>query len=59
MCIKVLPLLFTAVTPPTQPEGVVETGTNPAAGIYVLIRMWVRGRMWVGVGGCVSHLLYG
>ena len=34
MYINVLPLLFTAATPPTQPEGAAQTETNPAAGTY-------------------------
>ena len=39
MYITVLPLLFTAATPPTHPEGIEQTGTNTAAGTYVCARV--------------------
>ena len=49
MCIKVLPWLFSTVTPPTQPEGVVETGTNPAAGMCLYVCGCVSACGWVWV----------
>ena len=39
MYITVLPLLFTAATPPTHPEGAAQTETNTAAGTYVCARV--------------------
>ena len=56
MHIEILPLLFSAGTPPTHPEGAAQTETNPAAGtcmyvcacVQVCVCMWVRG--WVGFG---------
>ena len=37
LCIKVLPLLFTAATPPARHEGAARTETDRAAGIYVCV----------------------
>ena len=64
MCIKVLPLLFTAATPPAQPEGAAQTETSPTAGtdhvyvymracMHVCLRACVRACMHVCVRVCV------
>ena len=37
--VKVLPLLFTAATPPTHSEGAAQAGTHHTAGTYVCVRM--------------------
>ena len=55
MCIKVLPLLFTAATPPAQPEGAAQTETSPTAGtdhVYVCMRACMH--VCVRVCVCVS-----
>ena len=69
MCIKVLPLLFTAATPPTHPpDGAAQTRTNRAAGtnvcvcvcvclcvcVCVCVRVHVCVRVCVSVFVCVT-----
>ena len=60
MYITVLPLLFTAATPPTHPEGVEQTGTNTAAGTYVCARvcLCVRVHECMCVGVLVSNCVF-
>ena len=59
MYITVLPLLFTAATPPTHPEGAAQTETNTAAGTYVCARVCLCVRVYMRACVCMSACVCG